>query len=39
MHRREHGENRAPNQSHEQRPADLDASLAIGVPGAQPPLE
>jgi hypothetical protein len=39
MHRHERDEKSAPNQSHEQRPADLDASLAIGVPGAQPPLE
>ena len=39
MHRHEHDENSAPNQAHEQKPTDLDAGLATGVPGAQPPLE
>jgi molybdopterin-dependent oxidoreductase alpha subunit len=39
MHRHEHDENSAPNQTHLLQPTDPDAHLAIGVEGAQPPLE
>jgi molybdopterin-dependent oxidoreductase alpha subunit len=39
MHRHEHDENSAPNQQHTLQPSDLDAHLAVGVDGAQPPLE
>jgi len=39
MHRHEHDENSAPNQAHDKKPTDMEAHLAIGVEGSQPPLE
>lgn len=39
MHLHEHDENNAPNQAKTAKPTDPDAHLAIGAPGAQPPLE
>ncbi len=39
MHRHEHDENNAPNQTDNAKPTDLSAHLATGIPGSQPPLE
>jgi molybdopterin-dependent oxidoreductase alpha subunit len=39
MHRHEHDENSAPNQARNRKPTDGDAHLAVGLEGAQPPLE
>jgi molybdopterin-dependent oxidoreductase alpha subunit len=39
MPQHEHDENSAPGQLDEDKPADPTAGRAIGVPGAQPPLE
>jgi molybdopterin-dependent oxidoreductase alpha subunit len=39
VHRHEHDENSAPNQADGQKPTDLEAHLAVGVQGAQTPLE
>src|ERR1700743_1534259 len=39
MHQHDHDETNAPNQAKEKKPTDPDAHLAIGVPGAQAPLE
>jgi len=39
MHQHEHDENNASNQGDDAKPKDLSADLAVGVPGAQPPLE
>lgn len=39
MHSHEHDESNAPNQAKEEKPTDLTADLARGVPGAQPPTE
>ncbi len=39
MHQHEHDESNAPNQADDQKPTDPTAHLAIGVKGAEPPLE
>jgi molybdopterin-dependent oxidoreductase alpha subunit len=39
MHQHDHDENSAPNQADSEKPTDPNASLAVGVEGAQPPLE
>ncbi len=39
MHLHDHDENNAPNQARTERPTDPDAWRALGVEGAQPPLE
>jgi len=39
MHQHEHDENNASNQEDNTTSTDLNAHLATGVPGAQPPLE
>jgi molybdopterin-dependent oxidoreductase alpha subunit len=39
MQKHVHDENSAPNQRDDARPTEPDASLAEGIPGAEPPLE
>ena len=39
MHQHGHDENNAQDQGDQARPADLDAHLAVGIPGSQPPHE
>ena len=38
MHSHSHDENSSPNQTDNAKPTDLNAHLARGVPGAEPPL-
>ena len=39
VHKHDFDENSAPNQARENKPTDPDAHLALGVEGAEPPLE
>ncbi|HEY4133438.1 MAG TPA: FdhF/YdeP family oxidoreductase [Gemmatimonadaceae bacterium] len=39
MHKHDHDENSAPNQARENKPSDSNAHLAVGVEGAEPPIE
>jgi molybdopterin-dependent oxidoreductase alpha subunit len=39
MHKHDHDENSAPNQADQEKPTDPNAYLAVGVAGAEPPIE